>query len=179
MLTEQEIKTLCDQGRIVKVPSLDWRAPTERFVYASPEMYRFLTASSSDSTVEQDRSRLHRLMDRFTSGRGISVALKRHINGSNLKRLSPGTEEVWEFKITSQPQFRVFGRFARPDNFIVLTGPVDRQGCDYDAEKLRCQAEWNNLGQGFTPLYGSRANDYITTNVIPLGDPRRSANTRR
>lgn len=171
MLISNEIKTLCDQGRLFEMPPLDWRAPLIRLVFVSPQLRRFLLQPATSNRVNEDRKRLHRLFDRFISGQMISVALRRNIKGSNIKRLSPRTEEVWEFKIRKGPQFRVFGRFAQPDTFVALTGPVDRAGCDYGAEITRCQREWVSLLPGHPPLHGRVASDYITTRVFTLGNP--------
>jgi putative component of toxin-antitoxin plasmid stabilization module len=171
MLITNEIKTLCDQGRLFEIPPLDWRAPIRRQVFVSPQLHGFLLHPSASKQVKEDCQRLQRLFDRFISGRTISVALKRQIKGSNMKRLSPRSEEVWEFKITQGPQFRVFGRFAQPDVFIALTGPVDRAGCDYSTEIVNCQKEWVYLFPGHPPLFGRVASDYIAANVVSLGNP--------
>ena len=70
---------------------------------------------------------------------------KRTLKGSNIKRLSPSSAEVWEFKVKTRQQIRVFGRFAAKDLFVAITGPVDRANCDFAAEKIRCQQEWSDL----------------------------------
>ena len=171
MLIGDTIKHLCDQGRLFEVRPLDWRAPIERKVYVSPDLHRFLTQPSSDKGANLDRRKLQRLFDRFISGRGISVALERRTKSSDLKRLSRGEDEVWEFKVrAAKPQLRVFGRFASVDIFIALTGPVDRRNCDYPGEIIRCQREWHTLLPEYSPVHGSQANDYISTNVVSLGN---------
>jgi hypothetical protein len=169
MLIQEEIENLCRRGRLVALSSLDWRAPIKRRVYVSPDLHRFLNQQSASPETNRDRRRLQRLFDRFISGQVISVALKRYPKGSDLKRLSPKHEEVWEFKVRSAtPQLRIFGRFAEVNEFVALTGPVDRSNCDYPSEIDRCQQEWNSLFPGYSPVRGSKASDYISTNVVPL-----------
>jgi len=170
MLTENEVKILCDQTKVFKVNPDDWRAPIERAVYVSPAIHQFLNEASSDTY----RVRLQRLFDRFISGQVISVAFKRRFMGTEIKRLSPRRREVWEFKIRDRhrPQLRVFGRFADAKVFFALTGPVVRQDCDYDAEIDLCEDYWNNLAPGKTPVYGRTLNDYFgSTKVVAFGNP--------
>ena len=120
MLTEGEIKALCDQAKLFKVTPNDWRAPIMRSVYLSPDIHRFLNEPSNNSIG------LQRLFDRFISGQVISVAFEPRFMGTQIKRLSPRRREVWEFKIRDRrrPQLRVFGRFADAKIFFALTGPV-------------------------------------------------------
>lgn len=172
MLITDEIKHLCAQGRLFPVDALDWRAPVERTIYVSPDLHRFLTWKSTDAAANKDRRMLQRLFDRFISGQEISVALKQSIKGTNLKLLSPGKEEVWEFKVRKRrPQLRVFGRFAQIDVFVALTGPHDRPNLDYDAEIRRCQHEWDKVLPAHSPIHGRHVSDYIRSKGILIGNP--------
>jgi len=168
LIEEDEIKRLCDQGRLFRVEPLAWRETQERAIYVSRDIYRFLTQPSADPAANGDRRKLHRLFDRFISGQEISAAFKRNIKGSNIKRLSPPNAEVWEFKVKARPQLRVFGRFAAKDLFLAITGPVDRANCDFQAEKIRCQYEWSKLLPEHSPIHGSTIDDYISAKGISL-----------
>jgi hypothetical protein len=169
MLTMSEIRSLCDQKQLFEVKLLDWRASVKRPVYVSADLNRFLTQTSASQKTNNDRRYLQALLDRFISGDYIVITFDRKIMNTDLKRLSPKSAEVWEFKV-QKARSRVFGRFALVDTMIALTGPVDRTGCNYAAEIPRCQAEWQNIFDGRSPVYGSKTSDYISgTNVLSLG----------
>src|SRR5271154_5316661 len=110
MLTEVEIKALCDQNKLFKVMPNDWRAPLERTIYVSPDLHHFLNGPSSGESHDRHRTKLQRLFDRFISGQALSVAFAAHIMGTEIKRLSPRHREIWEFKIRAgrRSQLRVF-----------------------------------------------------------------------
>jgi hypothetical protein len=168
MLIENEIKRLHDHGRLFIVETLDWRDSQERVVYVSRDLHLFLTRQSANPATNADRRRLQRRFDRFISGQAITVAFNRNIKGSDIKRLSPKGAEVWEFKVQTKLQLRVFGRVRSDRRVIALTGPVDRPNCDYNAEIIRCQQEWHNLLPEHSPIHGSTINDYVSTKGIPL-----------
>ena len=65
-------------------------------------------------------------------------------------------------------QFRVFGRFAELNIFIVLTGPVDRLPIDYSSEIVQCQEKWRTLFGDQPPLNGRLEYDYISPNGVSL-----------
>src|SRR5277367_6493 len=112
MLIADEIRRLCDQRQLFELKPLDWRAPIKRSIYVSPDLNCFLTQASASNQANQDRRRLQALFDRFISGETIVIAFQQHINGTDMKRLTPREAEVWEFKITKGPQLRIFARFA-------------------------------------------------------------------
>jgi len=168
MLIGEEIDRLRNRERLFLVESLDWRANRERVIYASRDLHQFLEHPSASPGRNAERRKLQRLFDRFISGQEIAVAFERRIKGSDLKRLTPRRAEVWEFKVRTRPQLRVFGRFAQTDVFLALTGPVDRAHCNYNEEITRCQQEWNTLLPAHSPVYGSTLNDYISAKGISL-----------
>ena len=171
MLIQDEIRQLCDHGRLLEVGPLDWRTEKKRNLYVSRDIHRFLTHKSDDARTNKDRRMLQALFDQFISGNFISVGLEPPVMYTDLKRLSPASAEVWEFKAgKKQFHLRVFGRFAALNTFVTLTGPVDRVGLDYPHEILRCQKEWLNLLDGQPPVYGRYESDYISPNGISLRD---------
>jgi len=176
MLIADRIKTLCDRQQLVEIEPLDWRAARKRRVYVSPDIARFLTRKSADRGTNQDRRALQALFDRFISGNFVSVALEPPEMGTDIKRLSPGNAEVWEFKVVRKAgkrrlQFRVLGRFAELNVFVVLTGPADRLLIDYSSEILQCQERWLHLFGDQPPRYGRYEYDYIWPNGVSLRDP--------
>ncbi len=171
MLIKDEIKRLCDTGRLVEIEPLDWRAERVRLIYASIDVDRFLNHESDDGGTNRDRRRLQALFDRFISGDFIAIGLEPPVMGTDIKRLSPATAEVWEFKVgKTHSQLRVFGRFAARNTFVALTGPVDRENLNYQTEIARCQQEWRNLFGRQPPLFGVRESDYISPNGFPVRD---------
>jgi hypothetical protein len=172
MLTEEEVNSLCDRGRLVLVDPLDWRSARARAIYASPGVYGFLTHKSADPGTNKDRLKLQALFDRFISGAFISVSLEPPVMRTDIKRLSRPSDEVWEFKVELKRhlQLRIFGRFALLNTFVALTGPADRTGVNYSTEIVRCQEEWRNLFDDKPPLYGSNEDDYIRPNAVSLRD---------
>lgn len=168
MLIEEAIRRLCAASRLFRVEPLDWREDQKRIIYASRDIHRFLEETAADRETNIERRKLQRLFDRFISGAAISVAFRKNIIGSDMKRLSPSSVEVWEFKVKARPQLRVFGRFAQKDVFLALTGPVERRNCDYDVEITQCQQEWSRLLPEHSPIYGSTIYDYISAKGISL-----------
>lgn len=89
--------------------------------------------------------------------------------GTDIKRPSPGSAEVWEFKAgKGSSQFRVFGRFAEVNVFVVLTGPSDRTKVNYSREMVRCQEIWRHLFGVQAPLYGRQEDDYIRPKAVAV-----------
>jgi hypothetical protein len=171
MLLADEIKDLCDRLQLFEVELEDWRATPKRRVYASPDIHQFLTHKSHDRGTNRDRRMLQALLDRFISGDFVSVALEPPEMGTDIKRLAPGSAEVWEFKVGKKhSQFRVFGRFGEVNVFILLTGPSDRVTVDYSTEIVLCQDKWRDLFSDLPPLHGRHENDYIWPNGTSLRD---------
>jgi hypothetical protein len=172
MLTADEIKRVSESGRLVLVRPLDWRAPKKRTLYASPDLHGFLTYESADPGTNRDRRKLQALFDRFISGDFVPISLEPTVMSTDIKRLSPASAEVWEFKVRLKRdlQLRVFGRFASLNTFIVLIGPADRTGVNYSNEIVRCQEDWRTMFDDRPPLYGRNEDDYIWPNGVPLRD---------
>jgi hypothetical protein len=124
---------------------------------------------------------LQGLFDSFIVGEFISATLEETVMSTDLKRLSPGGDEVWEFKIGKKKysQWRIFGRFAQLNHFVALTGPTDRTNIDYPSEIVRCRDEWRRLLANLPPVYGSNINDYISPSGIPLGNPWMETDSER
>jgi hypothetical protein len=171
MLIDSVFERLCDGQRLVEVEPLDWRSERKRRLYVTQDVNRFLTFQARDAGTNRDRRRLQALFDRFISGDFISIGLEPPIMATDIKRLSPASAEVWEFKVgRGRSQLRVFGRFAAINTFVALTGPVDRRRLDYERETTRCREEWRRLFDEEPPLYGKNEYDYIAPNGLSLRD---------
>jgi hypothetical protein len=85
-----------------------------------------------------------------------------------MARLAQPSEEVWEIRVLdTNPQLRLFGRFADRNMFVVLIGPIQREyletEADFEQAKRDCKAEWIRLfGVSNPPLQGNDAHDYIS-----------------
>lgn len=89
-----------------------------------------------------------------------------------IKDLKPPPPEIWEIRVTNpSPQVRIFGRFAEPDNLVVVDmytrGLLGKAGsrawksaCD------NCKADWESMFLDFEPYSGSKGlvSEYITEN---------------
>lgn len=173
MLTAGRIQTLCDEGKLFHVESLRWRAPEVRQIHVSADIHRFLETESDDPGTNRDRKKLQALFDAFIAGDSISATLEETVMRTDLKRLSPGSNEVWEFKIGKKKfiQWRVFGRFAEFNHFVALTGPSDRTNIDIAEQIVTCQDKWRTLFGYLPPLSGSDIDDYFSAAPISLTDP--------
>jgi hypothetical protein len=107
-------------------------------------------------------------LEAFILGQLIVVALKRDHKNCRMARLNKPADEVWELRILdSDPQLRIFGRFASQDVFVALVGPIERDYLDSDEEfeevKTHCKQDWVELfGLSYWPLTGRIIDDYIS-----------------
>lgn len=145
-----------EQRRIVMLPAL-WN-----WVHTNTQ--------KPDLVVYYANIRAH--LGRFVKGETID-------NEDFMKELSrreKGSIEgkgVWEFRVTFQPQRRIFGAFVAPDLFFA-THWKDRGELGSNREKwrqaiTRVEDEWARLFPGRRWLIGSRFSDYVTFK----GDDRR------
>lgn len=167
MLIEDAIERACTEGQLFQVKSMDWRAPTERLLYATPEVYRFLEEESTSPQINDNRRRLRALFEKFISGATLTITFRQSVQGTEMKRLQPDKCEVWEFKIQKRrTRLRVFARFASPESVVALTGPVDKAGIDYNAETIRCQIKWQQTFGDHVPLHGDKYNVYFARTKV-------------
>lgn len=89
-----------------------------------------------------------------------------------MARLNHPDDEVWEIRILdTEPQWRLFGRFAVRDTFVALIGPIDHDEVsddeDFEEVKAHCKAEWDRLfGLPNRPVRGKKIYDYISKPVL-------------
>jgi hypothetical protein len=144
--------------------------PREREIYVAADLHKFIMGpwlSERDRQLSMDM-RLD--LDRFVSGAAITVALqakaKTKVRDANLKRLYR-ENEVWEFRIRgSDPQQRVFGRFAEWNRFIALFSD-NRPKLDFEVASSRVYSDWERLLSRNPAKEGKKANDYVSEPVVP------------
>jgi len=149
-------------------------ATHSRLIYAAPQLQMELKEAWSEAGVQDRIGRLMADFDHFSTGGLITVSTgsERHAYMKQLDKLS---EEVWEIRSRDpKPSLRIFGRFTEADVFIG-THMCTRPYLGYPGSKEwrdefeRCKSEWRKLFQGYEPLSGEKINDYISENVVDLG----------
>ena len=106
--------------------------------------------------------------ERFVLGKMVVVALFRDHKDCRFARLDKPQDEVWEVRIVdSDPQLRIFGRFAARDIFVALIGPIEHELVetdeDYEQIKTDFKNDWLNLfGWSETLIRGSSIDAYIS-----------------
>ena len=142
-------------------------APTPRTMFITPAIQNYL--DSDAPLAEAARADL----ERFILGKLVVASLYRDHKDGLIARLDKPKDEIWEIRILdSDPQLRIFGRFACPDVFVALVGPIEHEFVETDEEyeeyKTNCMNDWLNLF-GFSPsisIIGSNnINDYISNPV--------------
>jgi len=128
---------------------------------------------------------LHAELESFVRGDQIAICLEPYKAGkSDMGRLDRPSDEVWDFRAVRQPGLRVFGRFAEPDVFVALTCWPRSRSLDWldrpplldtGSRQFRdaidgCKEEWVKLFNSSEPFIGGSPRDYITENVLPVGD---------
>jgi len=166
-----EIQRRCDENppllHRLTVSSKDpgiANAPTPRAMFISPEIKDFL--DSKRPLAQPARADL----ENFILGATIVAALYRDHKYCRMARLDRPADEVWEVRVLdSDPQLRIFGRFARRDVFVALIGPDEHEYVetddDYEGVKTECQDEWRNLFGVRSPVRGKTIYDYISKPV--------------
>lgn len=140
--------------------ALDYR----RWVYVSPEIEKERTARKNESAFRK----LSAQFQNFMMGRTIPVALVHDHKQAEWARLDPPGCEVWETRVRHvKPELRVLGRFADVDIFVAFNlyeGGQLKGKRAWDIAKARCQTDWAALFPHTSAVFGSTANDYLTTN---------------
>jgi hypothetical protein len=163
-----EIGTHVQKGNLFEVAQRDLRASSpldyRRWIFVSPEIEKEMVARSNESAFRQ----LSAQFQNFMMGRTIPLALEQDHKHAEWARLDPAGWEVWETRVRHvKPELRVSGRFAKIDIFVAFNlYDVQLKGKRaWDTAKARCQTDWAVLFPHTPPVFGSTANDYVTTNV--------------
>src|ERR1700722_2011338 len=97
MLIADEIQRLSGKQLFPIEP--DWREDAIRQVHVYSDIHLFLFTRSSNRGTNRDRRRLLGFFQSFVAGDFISATLEPLVMETDMKRLYPGSEEVWEVKI--------------------------------------------------------------------------------
>jgi hypothetical protein len=177
MSIRDEIAFRRNEGRLFHVGPTLPSAPVERFLFASPEVYRLVVGPWRDEAEEYRCGKLLDDFDRFVEGRVVTLALGnpyRKPRPTYLSRLDSSNDEVWEIRSRDpRPAIRVFGRFAECDTFIALNWEYrSRLGGSGSAEFAReinkTKSEWRRLFPTYEPHSGATVNEYVSENCFPV-----------
>ena len=149
--------------------------PMNRFLYASPDVYRLVTGPWTDVDEEYRCGKLWADFDRFVEGRLIPLSLDKPYakpNDTYLSRLHPSRDEVWTIHSRApNPGIRVFGRFAYTDCFVALTWRLRKElggatSREFRKEVRDCLAAWRRTFPSYDALAGNTCNDYISEKFL-------------
>lgn len=166
----EDIEKRCNEQppKLVLYEPFD-EVPRKRTIYVGADLHKFIIGPWLSERDEQLSMEMKIDLDRFVSGAAITVALqataKTKVADANLKRLYRNTE-VWEIRIRgSDPQQRVFGRFAEWNRFVALFR--EEKPVNYDEASERVYSEWKRLLSRNPAKEGKKANDYVSEPVVP------------
>jgi hypothetical protein len=165
----EDIEELCNEQppKLFLYEPFD-EVPRKRKIYVAADLHKFIVGPWLSNRDEQLSIDMQLDLDRFVSGAAITVALqamaKTKVADANLKRLYRKTE-VWEVRIRgSNPQQRVFGRFAEYNRFVALF--CEEKPVNYDEASERVYSEWERLLSRSPFKEGKKANDYVSQPVV-------------
>jgi len=164
-----EIEKLCKRQTLHLLEPLGLRA---HLVPLSERRKLYMTADLARYFERRESNRIQTDLNVYMLGDFIRAALTLDHKDARMARLDPARDDVWEIRIRErEPQFRLFGRFAVTDVFVVLRGPARRnevKSKGFDRLKDECLAEWQQtFGLGNPPdiLGSTNIHDYISKNV--------------
>jgi len=157
----------CNEGKLSILDPLGPRAhlvlmEERRTLYVTQDLRRYFELRQS-LKIRAD-------LNDFILGRDVNVALGLDQIDCRMARLDPADAEVWEIRIYERnPQWRLFGRFATTDVFVVLRGPILRKEVTgrFDQMINECHLEWRSLFGSSNPpnfIGSNRLHDYISRN---------------
>lgn len=153
------------------------RGRHDRVVFATKDLYDEIlqAAESVEGSTGYRIGLLRNDLDAFSSGQLITVGYGREPR-CKMKLLDPRRDEVWELRSRDpSPSLRVFTRFIQQDVLVAtnmcwrkdLGGENDRRW----AEQIRvCKTIWRQLFPTYNPHTGSGIHDYISRDVIEVGN---------
>jgi hypothetical protein len=144
-------------------------------LYASDVPYDLLKGGVAAIRADFPDSHAHHIVDAFLGGQIVSVCTCGDHNRPILKRLK-NVDEVWVFcfRKVMNMEWRMMGRFAKPDVFVALT--LHNRN-DISTFKKYTKAaedfieEWDRTFHNAQPFRGVAARDYITGLIEDLDDP--------
>ena len=151
--TEDHLKELTRFGKLSHYGKVQWPDETcVRRLWLHPSVKHWMMLEGTAS--ERDYyAQVRAFFSAFISGADFD-------DDDLLKALSGGKDGIWEFRITFQPQARVFGFFLRPGEFVALAhkdrGDLDKSGFGGSIQTVKDRAKL--LFPADKPLIDTRAN---------------------
>lgn len=145
-----------------------------RDLHVTDDIFDLLAGGSAAATADFPDAHAHSLIDSFLLGEYVSVCLCGD-HEADLKRLR-AVDEVWVlcFRRVQLNQWRVIGRFSKPNTFVGLS--IHRRGeintwKKYNSAAQAFISKWNSTLHGRAPLRGNHWTDYLTGPVQDRDDP--------
>jgi hypothetical protein len=151
--------------------------PKERRMWLTPDVNVFVFGPHADPKVSRRRLRLELELTWFVDGGQVNVAVPDAADpyadrpDADFRLLYPWEDEIWEIRSKLQPQIRIFGRFAGPDDFIGILRAFRKDLGEPPpawAQCGTCKSEWERIFPLHSPHNGKRLHDYIRKNAIPV-----------
>jgi hypothetical protein len=174
MSIREVIEAKVAEGQLFLLCPMMPSEPHSRLIYAGPMLQAELKESWDIGEAADRVGRLRADFDLFSTGGMITVSTGDEPSAF-MKKLSPLADAVWEIRSRDpKPNIRVFGQFAATDVFIAThmctRSYLGASGSkEWRDEFERCKPEWNKLFAGYRPVSGGSLNEYISQNVVDIG----------
>ena len=168
-----ELQNLVNERRLFFLSPALPGSLVRRKMYITPQIRKLIMGPWTDPDWEERCGDLRADIDHFVEGKLLTVAAKSYKgHTSQLKRLEPAKDEVWEIRSRDpKPSIRVFGRFADKDLFVALNwrlrvdlGKIGTR--EWRNARLECKTEWKKLFLAYEPKSGDHLHDYISNIVL-------------
>lgn len=174
MSIQDELNSRCAEGRLFYLPLARTNLQTVRYLFVSPELYRFVATGPWENKAEEKRGGFLRAdLDDFTRGAILTVEWNPfEARAAYFGRLDPTTAEVWDIRSRDpRPGIRVLGSFADKDTFVCLLWFLRKEWEDRHCRKWRdarvqASTEWRNLFPSYETLKGENIHDYLSNAVL-------------
>lgn len=164
MSMHQRLFECQEDGRLIQLRPLLPGAPVQRSVLVTPIVYRDLDPSTAAPEHKSSAASVRSRLDSFMMGRRVVVGMHPK-DDCDLKRLSPGSSEVWEFRKTEQPALRAFCRFVLKDAVVVTHLQLRSRLAilpGFDGAKKNCIEIWDEIFGEIPPFSGNNIDDYLS-----------------
>jgi len=167
MSVYEEIKYLCEAGRLVRFSPMLAVPKLRRTMYISQSIAELLVDSWISKQQEFRWGYVLSDLAVFIRDPWITVAAdSRRARKAYMARLQPDSNEVWDIRCRDpKPGIRLLGRFAEKNVFVALTWEERLplrcyESNEWKAAINRCATEWN-LHFWNEPLRGNYPDDYL------------------
>ena len=124
-----------------------------------PQLANWANETPSTSPSLENMARIRAALRHFVTGGKVD-------NCKFMKRLKREPLHIFAIRIRdTDPQFRIFGAFYRPNEFV-CTNWKPREDLDFAAAKKRAADRWFELFRGYPRFRAPLFTDYITENGV-------------